>query len=320
MQGLQNLGATCAINSFIQIFCRIDELRNSILNESNIPDNSLSFELKEILHLMHNENKSLSPNKFINYFYTIFSNIFDRREQLDIGELLYFLLDKLNQELAIDIQENNKITNIIEEHDNNIAKYNSFKVSKLLEKTQGSIINMFECKRCNHTNYNFEPFVSIQLDIGNDDNPCISNMFMNYLKVEERASDDWKCDKCKSNSDYVKKMKLWNTSNVLFLIIKRFDGGFHKNMKSINIDNNLIFKKGSIFRKDFDANYEIKAIGLHHGMSQQGGHYTAICKTNDKIIHYDDENINEIPEENFNQFLHQNNTAYLLVYELKKND
>ena len=77
MQGLQNLGDTCAINSFIQIFCRIDELRNLILNEKNIPDNSLSFELKEILHLMHNENKSLSPNKFINYFYTIFANIFN---------------------------------------------------------------------------------------------------------------------------------------------------------------------------------------------------------------------------------------------------
>lgn len=317
MQGLQNLGDTCAINSFIQIFCRIDELRNLILNEKNIPDNSLSFELKEILHLMHNENKSLSPIKFINYFYTVFANIFNKHEQLDIGELLYFFIDKLNEELAINIKENNKIKNITEEHDNNIAKYNNFKISKILQKTQGSIINIFECKKCNHSNYNFEPYVSIQLDIGNDDNPTISNMFMNYLKIEERSSDDWKCNRCNCNSDYVKKMKLWNTPNILFLIIKRFNNGFLKNMKSINIDNNLIFKKGSIYKKDYDSIYEIKAIGLHHSISQQGGHYTAICKINDKIIHYDDESINEITEENFNQFLHNNNTAYLLVYELK---
>lgn len=317
MEGLQNLGSTCAINSFIQIFCRINPLRNSILNEEKIPENSLSIELKEILHLMYNEKKSLTPGKFINNFYNIFSNFFIRGEQLDISELLYFLLNKLNEEISIADPKSSTITSMEEEHNLNIARYNDFKTSKLLQNTQGSIINIIECKKCNNKKYNFEPFISIQLDIINNENPCIADMILNYLKSDERKSDDWKCEKCNCKSDYIRTTNFWNIPNVLFLIVNRFNNGFSKNMNSININKDLVFNKGSIFKKDYDAIYDLKAMGLHHGISQQGGHYTAICKNNDKIIHYDDDTVNEISEDNFNNFLQKNNTAYLLVYELK---
>jgi len=47
MQGLENLGLTCAANSLIQMMCRNNNIRNIIL-EDNIPHNTLSHELKEI--------------------------------------------------------------------------------------------------------------------------------------------------------------------------------------------------------------------------------------------------------------------------------
>jgi hypothetical protein len=66
MQGLDNLGSTCAINSLIQIICRTDNLRNIILN-SNIEENTLTNHLKEILDIMYNQNKQwLSIPKLIN--------------------------------------------------------------------------------------------------------------------------------------------------------------------------------------------------------------------------------------------------------------
>ena len=45
MQGLQNLGNTCAINTLIQIICRNAFLRNSILNQA-VANNTLEIELK----------------------------------------------------------------------------------------------------------------------------------------------------------------------------------------------------------------------------------------------------------------------------------
>jgi hypothetical protein len=48
MQGLANLGFTCAINSLIQIICRNDIMRNIILNY-DIDNDSLLHNLKEII-------------------------------------------------------------------------------------------------------------------------------------------------------------------------------------------------------------------------------------------------------------------------------
>ena len=153
-QGLLNLGATCALNSIIQIICRSKYIRDSILNETNIKENTLIYELKEILHLMHNENKSLSPNKFVNFFYNTFSGIFNRNEQLDISELWFFIANKIIDDISI-IKDNNININSLElEHDYKIAKYNNFKSSNFLENIQGSIINIIECKNCNNKNRN----------------------------------------------------------------------------------------------------------------------------------------------------------------------
>ena len=54
MQGLQNLGNTCAINTLIQIICRNSFLRNSILNV-DISNNTLAIELKEIIDLVRTQ-------------------------------------------------------------------------------------------------------------------------------------------------------------------------------------------------------------------------------------------------------------------------
>ncbi|WP_396189851.1 hypothetical protein, partial [Flavobacterium sp.] len=98
MQGLQNLGSTCAINSLIQIICREPKLRNTIL-ETDINDDTLLGNLKEIIHLMHNENKSLAPGKFIGKLFKSMDGIFRMGEQIDIGELWMFLFDKITNEI-----------------------------------------------------------------------------------------------------------------------------------------------------------------------------------------------------------------------------
>jgi ubiquitin C-terminal hydrolase len=82
MQGIENLGSTCAINSLIQVITRNDILRDIILNTdgdtsgTSGTSDTISGQLKEIIELMYVRNNSIVPRKFIHVFYSIFKDIF----------------------------------------------------------------------------------------------------------------------------------------------------------------------------------------------------------------------------------------------------
>ena len=99
MQGIENLGSTCAINSLIQVISRNDILRNIILT-NEFADNTISSQLKEIIDLMVVKNNSIIPHKFLNTLYSIFKDIFYKGEQIDIGELWTYLSDKIAEDIA----------------------------------------------------------------------------------------------------------------------------------------------------------------------------------------------------------------------------
>ena len=139
MQGLQNLGSTCAVNSLIQIICRTQKLRDTILLSDLPPEAELANELKEILTLLHIEGKSLIPRKFMNTLYNAFEGIFRKGEQIDIGELWIFLFDKIATELSIKNDSEYILSQIKLRDECNIImrKFNNNKTSKWLESSQG---------------------------------------------------------------------------------------------------------------------------------------------------------------------------------------
>ena len=148
MEGLANLGATCAINSLIQILYRIDEFKKVILN-SNTNEGTITYELKDLFDVL-NKHNSISPNRFINNFYEIFKGVFNKFEQLDICELYLFLIQKIHDEICISIPMNNSISNLSDEHNYKIAFYNDFKYSNIYRLFQGSYIHIIKCLQCNH--------------------------------------------------------------------------------------------------------------------------------------------------------------------------
>jgi ubiquitin C-terminal hydrolase len=345
MQGLANLGATCAINSLIQIITREPTLRNYILSFKNISDDTLLSNLRNIIDLMYNQNKSLSPHKFIDNLYKNLS-IFEKGEQIDIGELWIFLCDKIQDEINtckncyktleeieytkdIDITDgiicNNKeeFKNILKsqricnKYEYMMHKFNNNKYSQWTEMSQGFFLNIIKCNKCNNALFNFEPFTSIQLDIINDDNPTITSMIKNFLKIETRC-DGWKCEKCNMNTEYTKTIKIWRLPSILFLIIKRFKDINVKNNTTIYINKMLCFKEGSILENTAnDKLYTISSLGLHYGILN-GGHYCSICKSSSKILLYDDLNVKEIPLDVFENNLEANRDAYMVVYSSVK--
>ena len=227
MQGIENRGSTCAINSLIQIITRNDVLRNIILN-NNFEENTISAQLKEIIDLMYVKNNSIIPGKFLNTFFHIFKDIFHFGEQIDIGELWTFLSDKISEDIIAiphkndgkiledylsegiaynnDIDFNNAFLNcklLRKKYDYYYDKFNK-KTSVWQKKTQGFYLNTTRCLNCNLTFYNFEPFTSLNIDIPSDmPSPKISDIISKSLK-EEIIHSDWVCSKCCKNTSYKK--------------------------------------------------------------------------------------------------------------------
>jgi len=316
MQGINNLGSTCAINSLIQMITRNDKLRTIIL-ESETPEGSLTKELKEILDLMHNQNKSLNPVKFLNSFYIIFNGIFNKYEQIDINELWFYMYEKINEETSISLNQFIfNVEDIKEKHEAEIQKYNSNKTSRLLETVQGSFINIIECMNCNYKSHSFEPFINIGVDI-NDKIESIANLIINSLKDEMREPDGWKCDRCNKNHKYLKMKRIWKLPEILFITINRFTDIYNKNNTEVYINDFIVFNKGSVLSLDNDNKYQLQSIGLHYG-NLIGGHYISLCNINDIYYIYNDNQIQIIEKEVFNNNFIKNSNAYLLIYVLKQ--
>jgi ubiquitin C-terminal hydrolase len=315
MEGINNLGSTCAINSLIQIITRNNELRNIILN-SNVAINTFTNELKEIIDLLYNQQKSINPVKFINYFYNTFKDVFNRNEQIDINELWFYFYNKINEETCYNSLNNislNQITNIEEEHKYKLNIYNENKESEIMKLVQGSYINIIECSKCNNKTYLFEPFITLNLDITNNENISIVDLIVNSMKNEYREKDDWICSKCNEKYAYIKTSRIWKLPKLLFITINRFKEFNKKNNNEIIINNTLNFNKGSIMSENKDIVLNLESIGLHHG-DIHGGHYTALCNMKNGNYHlFNDNNINIIKEEElFKDF--KSNNAYILLY------
>jgi len=321
MEGINNLGATCAINSLIQIITRNDDLRNLILN-SNVSPTSFTGELKEIIDLLYNKQKSINPIKFINCFYSTFNNIFNRYEQIDINELWFYIYQKINEETStkssysLSLSSIIEINNINDEYNYKMDIYNESKESPIMNLVQGSYINIINCNNCNNNSHSFEPFISIALDI-NIDNPSIVNLIINSMKNEFRDSDDWKCDKCNQKHSYSKTTRIWKLPKLLFISLNRFKDINKKNNEEVIINNSINFNEGSILSTKENINYILNGIGLHYG-DLNGGHYTALCNMNNGYYHFfNDDNINIMKEtdlfNNNNQLKSSN--AYLILYK-----
>ena len=323
MQGLQNMGSTCAVNSLIQIICREPNLRNALL-ECDLPDDTLSAHLKEILHLMHNEQKSLVPGKFISKLYEAMKGIFRLGEQLDIGELWTFLFDKIATELSnipnayYDLpqltQSAQSDTEYIDDtgfiynddieykraligcpqlrkkYNHMLCKFNNNKSSKWLDTCQGFFLNITKCSKCHNVLYNFEPFTTISVDMVEGNSvTALTKMLSNFLQ-EEKRQGDWKCSKCNEHTEYTKTIKIWRLPPVVVFIVKRFANLSAKNTAPIYINNTICFKRGSVLSStDRDLTYTLSSLGIHFG-SLHGGHYCAICnieEDKEKKLGYD---------------------------------
>lgn len=323
LQGLQNMGNTCSINTLIQCIGHCEYLRNWLLteepneinyeNEEEKRSNKLymSKEMARITREMWVDNKSLAPIRFLKAVYSCLRGMIRPGEQLDICELWMLLVDKINSEVGkqerdISVRGEKDVDGFLQAW----KSYNEKCMSRWLKQVQGWTTTSINCDHCKKCTRLYEPFCSLSLDIQTKDKG-MDKMFETMFQKEQIG--DRECDLCNTRSSAEKSVNVSMYPNVLVCCFKRFkvlpDGSAKKITDAIQIPINIHFE-------NTEGVYRLCSIGNHVG-SIDGGHYYATAKNSDgKWYIYDDINITNV--EDITPILKNNKSAYILFYELDK--
>ena len=138
--GLNNIGATCFMNSTLQCLSQTEELTNYFLKENNkdkIINNNIALNNKNeyelspfYLELIHNlwkinGEKSFSPNNFVNNINEM-NPLFKPGQPGDSKDFIIYILEQLHKELKMPMNSINNNNLILNEPLNQYDKINAF--------------------------------------------------------------------------------------------------------------------------------------------------------------------------------------------------
>ena len=139
-----------------------------------------------------------------------------------------------------------------------------------------------------------------------------------FISNENYQDDDsWFCSNCKKLQKSKQKLQIYKPPIYLIILLKRY--GVKKNFNNFYGEKNNAFVSYPIYNFDIKeyiegpekdkAIYDLYGVIEHYGTVNQG-HYTAICKNDDKWICYNDSNIQAINDP-------VSKKAYILFYKMQ---
>ena len=120
----------------------------------------------------------------------------------------------------------------------------------------------------------------------------------------------WKCDKCHQSVRPYKQTKLWKTSDILFILLKKYNS-IRKLDKYLEYPLTLDLKDYNInYSKNKSNQYSLNGMAIHSG-GLGGGHYYAVCKNylDDHWYEYNDSHVSRVTKDKLMKY-----SPYLLVY------
>jgi ubiquitin carboxyl-terminal hydrolase 9/24 len=230
-------------------------------------------ELKIIMANLHESRlKAFTPTKFCESFRDFEGNSIDVYVQQDAQEFFGSLCDKLHTVL------------------------NPTKNKMLLDKFfRGFQVNQIKSKECEHTSSREEPFFTYGVEVSRKNN--LVDALEDSMKGEMLAGENkYKCEKCNTYVDALKRSTIKVLPNTLIIQLKRFDFNFETMQKDkLNCyfefpddldmkkftEEGINFAEGNtnvFFQDDSYYQYKLKGVVIHRGSTADSGHYYSFIK------------------------------------------
>ena len=286
-KGLANLGNTCYMNTALQCLSHLLEFhpQNRLFNKTT--GNGLYNEWYDFQSQMWSDDNEamIVPRKLLQSFIKTCKQqdiCFFNFHQNDTEEFINIFMDllhrsiKTNADISIEGKPNNQLQKL---HVESVKSWSTFfknDYSYIIQKFYSQLISITSCPKCDYYTVNFEPFMVLSLEIPDQSNSIYDCLDSYTKKHSLDLQNTWTCDKCKQQVQPEKKLKLWKTSNVLIILLKRYS----KNRKKddfISYPIDLDLHKYSVDVNSLGKQYYLSGIGIQSG-SLSGGHYYAMCR------------------------------------------
>ncbi|XP_048823310.1 ubiquitin carboxyl-terminal hydrolase 48 isoform X5 [Lagopus muta] len=268
--GLKNLGATCYVNTFLQMWflnlefrqalylCSSNEhtVRKSIPKDEDYEPQTICEHLQYLFALLQNSRRRyIDPSGFVKALGL------DTGQQQDAQEFSKLFMSLLEDTLSK--QKNPDVQNIVQ------------------KQFCGEYVYVTVCNQCGRESKLVSKFYELELNI--QGHKQLTDCITEFLKEEKLEGDNrYFCETCQSKQNATRKIRLLSLPCTLNLQLMRFvfdrQTGHKKKLNTYIGFSELLDMKPFMEQKNGAYVYKLSAVLIHRGVSAYSGHYIAHVK------------------------------------------
>ncbi|XP_041319290.1 ubiquitin carboxyl-terminal hydrolase 48 isoform X2 [Pyrgilauda ruficollis] len=265
--GLTNLGATCYVNTFLQMWFLNLELRQALYlcpsacgdgvpKDTDYEPQTICEHLQYLFALLQNSKRRyIDPSGFVKALGL------DTGQQQDAQEFSKLFMSLLEDTLSK--QKNPDVRNIVQ------------------KQFCGECAYVTVCNQCGRESKLVSKFYELELNI--QGHKQLTDCITEFLKEEKLEGDNrYFCETCQSKQNATRKIRLLSLPCTLNLQLMRFvfdrQTGHKKKLNTYIGFSELLDMEPFMEQKNGVYVYELSAVLIHRGVSAYSGHYIAHVK------------------------------------------